>query len=177
LAQAEVKARKARQRVFTSLAQTTPAAKQRPAVQAELPLTTTCQDCGTKIPGRPHRYCPSCGVLIPGFDPATRHRRGRAIATTRAELERWRAAHQGAVADPQEFRELILPGLAQVKLRAIMAALGLCEVHRVDDPVGAACAGPAALGGVEGAGCGLLRERRRWAAGLIESGVGSLWSL
>jgi hypothetical protein len=77
----------------------------------------TCHDCGTKIPGRPLRYCPSCGVKQPGFDAATRARRGRAIATTRAELERWRAAHQGAVADPQEFREQILPGLAQVRLR------------------------------------------------------------
>ncbi len=105
----------------------TPSTKQRPTPQSPTTqpsrLTFTCHECGTAIPGRARRYCPACGVLLPGFGSATRARRGQAIAGTRAELEHWRSEHPGAVADPQRFRELILPGLASVRLRQIMDAL------------------------------------------------------
>jgi hypothetical protein len=96
-------------------------------LQPELPLSTTCAECGHAIPGRFRRYCPSCGVLLPGFDAESRKRRGRAIASTRAELERWRAEHPDAQASPEEFQELILPGLSRVQLRQIMAALGCAK--------------------------------------------------
>ncbi len=62
--------------------------------------------------------------VVGGFDNASRARRGHAIAATRAELERWRQDHPGAVADAEHFRETILPGLASVRLREIMDALG-----------------------------------------------------
>ncbi len=84
-------------------------------------------ECGVSIPGRVRRYCPACGVLLPGFDPTARARRGQAIADTRAELERWRSENAGAVADPLHFRELILPRLASVSLRQIMDALGCAK--------------------------------------------------
>ncbi len=66
-------------------------------------------------------------MLLPGFDAASRARRGQGIAATRAELERWRAEHPDTSADPEEFRQAILPGLARVKLREIMAACSVAK--------------------------------------------------
>jgi len=67
------------------------------------------------------------GIAIPGQDAESRVRRGRGIAATRTELERWRAEHPGAEADPEEFRAQILPALASVRLTAIMAAVGCAK--------------------------------------------------
>lgn len=84
-------------------------------------------------PQRAHhrRYCPSCGVLIPGHDQVTRSRRAQAIAAKRAELERWRKENPDASADSEDFRSLILPGLAQIqiKLSEIMTAPRLRQEH------------------------------------------------
>jgi len=79
--------------------------------------------------------CPKCFAELPAQDPATRERRGRAIASTRAELEAWRADQPGAPGpgvplDPlqaERFRQAVLPALARVTLHEIMAATGVAK--------------------------------------------------
>jgi hypothetical protein len=123
-AAAEVKARKstmARQRGLQRGAKPPP----EPVTAA---LFATCKACGAQLPsGRRRIYCSNCRDAAPGQAPSQRRQRGRAIAAARAELERWRAEHPGAGADPEVFTETILPGLTKVKLRDIIDACGVSK--------------------------------------------------
>ncbi|MHB8671750.1 MAG: CRISPR-associated endonuclease Cas1 [Acidimicrobiales bacterium] len=126
-AQARVRARKAASAVASASARQVPVAKQRSMDHPDLPLTRRCVECGDALSRDRHQRCPSCWAVQPGQDEATRRRRGQAIAAARAELERWRIDHPDAVADPEQFAEAILPGLATVKLRAIIEACGVSK--------------------------------------------------
>jgi CRISPR-associated endonuclease Cas1 len=119
-AQAIVKARKGQ-------ATSPPARRQRPTVTAETLPFTTCVSCGAPVERKRHLRCPSCWAKQPGQDEQTRRKRGRAIAASRAELERWKSEHPTARTDPEAFRREILPGLQGVKLTDIMSATGMAK--------------------------------------------------
>jgi CRISPR-associated endonuclease Cas1 len=96
-------------------------------------LFRTCEGCGGQLDGamssRPlrQRYCSTClDHEVPGQAEHHRRRRGRGIAASRAELERWRAEHPGAKVRPADF-EPVRAGLAKVKLSEIMAATGVAK--------------------------------------------------
>lgn len=124
--QAQAKVRERRSQTFRQLAQRV-AHHQRPGVEAELPFRTTCKECGQPILGRFRHYCPMCGVLIPGQGQAARRQRAQGVAASRLELERWRREHPAAAPNADQFRTVILPRLANVKLREIMVA---CKVAK-----------------------------------------------
>jgi CRISPR-associated protein Cas1 len=119
-AQAIVKARKAQ-------AASPPARRQRPTVTAETLRFTTCVSCGAPVERKRHLRCPNCWANQPGQDEQTRRRRGRAIAASRAELERWKSDHPDARTDPEAFRREVLPLLRGVKLTEIMRATGMAK--------------------------------------------------
>lgn len=89
-------------------------------------LFATCVDCGGPLARSRHVRCPDCWEHQPGQSRDARQRRGRSIAMARSELERWKAEHPHANADPAAF-ESIRSGLATVKLSAIMTACGVSK--------------------------------------------------
>jgi hypothetical protein len=99
-----------------------------PPVDPEKAATqfATCVDCGGPLARSRHVRCPACWERQPGQSRDARKRRGRSIAMARTELERWKAEHPHANADPEAF-EPIRAGLAGVKLTAIMAACGVSK--------------------------------------------------
>jgi CRISPR-associated protein Cas1 len=121
-AQAKVKARK-------QLAKTSarPARRQRAADFAPTLPFTTCVSCGAPLERKRHLRCPTCWASQPGQDEETRRKRGRAIAASRAELERWKSENRDARTDPETFRRQILPGLQLLKLAEIMQATGMAK--------------------------------------------------
>jgi CRISPR-associated endonuclease Cas1 len=128
-AQSKVKARKAQwaaQRSVAQRGQRQGRAGYKEDVPA-LPLTSSCLECGGALARGRHLRCPDCWAAQPGQDQSTRARRGKAIAASRAELERWKAEHTNAKASDERFEEAILPGLAKVKLADIMAACGVAK--------------------------------------------------
>jgi len=62
--------------------------------------------------------------MQPGQAEDVRERRGMAIAEARSAQEQWRRENPNAAIDPDVFRSQILPGLAAVPLREIMAVTG-----------------------------------------------------
>ncbi|MDA8356453.1 MAG: CRISPR-associated endonuclease Cas1 [Actinomycetota bacterium] len=95
-------------------------------VERAATLFATCVDCGGPLARSRHVRCPACWERQPGQSRDARKRRGRSIAMARSELERWKAEHPHANADPAAF-EPIRAGLSSVKLSAIVAA---CEVSK-----------------------------------------------
>jgi len=95
--------------------------------QAPLPLTPICVQCGGPLARASHQRCPNCWATQPGQDLPTRRKRGRAIAASRAELERWKSKHPDTQTDPDAVRREILPGLQTVKLAEIMLATGMAK--------------------------------------------------
>jgi CRISPR-associated endonuclease Cas1 len=89
-------------------------------------LFATCVTCGGPLARSRHVRCPSCWERQPGQSRDARRRRGRSIAMARSELDRWRAEHPHAKANPADFAP-VLDALASVKLSAIMAA---CAVSK-----------------------------------------------
>lgn len=83
-----------------------------------------CIDCGGPLERPRHLRCSSCWEKQPGQSREVRERRGRAIAEVRTAQEQWRRENPDAVVDREDFRRVILPGLASVKLADIMAATG-----------------------------------------------------
>jgi CRISPR associated protein Cas1 len=107
---AQAKVRERRSLAFRQLANRD-AHHQRPDVAAGLALAATCQECGNPIPGRFRRYCPSCGVLVPGQDKESRRRRAQAISARRADLEAWKRSYPDEPANIDYFREYVVPRL------------------------------------------------------------------
>ncbi len=95
-------------------------------VEKAATLFATCVDCGGPLARSRHVRCPACWDRQPGQSRDARKRRGRSIAMARSELERWKAEHPHANADPAAF-EPIRAGLATVKLSTIMAACGVSK--------------------------------------------------
>jgi hypothetical protein len=122
-ATARVKARKA----AADAARLQNAARKPKPEQDPLPLAPTCVQCGGPLARETHQRCPKCWTTQRGQDERTRRRRGRAIAASRLELERWKVEHPGVQSDPEFFEREILPGLQRVKLREIMAACGVAK--------------------------------------------------
>ncbi len=89
-------------------------------------LFATCVNCGGQLARSRHVRCEACWERQPGQSREARQRRGRSIAMARSELERWKAEHPHANADPAEF-ESIRVGLATVKLSAIIDACGVSK--------------------------------------------------
>lgn len=89
-------------------------------------LFATCIDCGGPLARSRHVRCPSCWERQPGQSRESRKRRGRSIAMARSELERWKAEHPHANADPEAFQP-IRAQLATVKLSAIVTACGVSK--------------------------------------------------
>jgi hypothetical protein len=107
--------------------ETNPPRRQRPADDTPTLPFATCVSCGAAVERKRHLRCPTCWATQPGQEEATRRKRGRAIAASRAELERWKSEHPDARTDPEAFRREILPGLQQVKLTEIMRATGMAK--------------------------------------------------
>jgi CRISPR-associated endonuclease Cas1 len=84
----------------------------------------SCVDCGCPLDKARHIRCRACWEKLPGQSEAVRERRGLAIAEARSAQERWRRENPDAADDPEVFRRQILPGLAAVPLREIMAVTG-----------------------------------------------------
>ncbi len=122
-ASARVRARKA----ASGAARIQNAARKTNTTQEPLPLAPTCVRCGGPLSRDRHQRCPRCWATQPGHDETTRRKRGRAIAASRAELERWKTEHPGVSADPDTFRREILPGLQKVKLTEIMSVTGMAK--------------------------------------------------
>jgi hypothetical protein len=122
-AQARIKARKAQ-----AALQKNPA-RQQQAANNDTPQhpTATCVSCGAPLERRRNLRCPTCWASQPGQDEQTRRKRGRAIAASRAELERWKSEHPDARTDPEAFRREILPGLQSMKLGEIQGALSCAK--------------------------------------------------
>jgi CRISPR-associated endonuclease Cas1 len=95
-------------------------------VERAATLFATCIDCGGPLARSRHVRCPACWERQPGQSRDARKRRGRSIAMARTELERWKAEHPHANADPEAF-EPVHAGLAAVKLSAIAAACGVSK--------------------------------------------------
>lgn len=89
-------------------------------------LFATCVDCGEPLARSRHVRCPACWERQPSQSRDARRKRGRSIAMARSELERWKAEHPHANADPAEFERIRL-GLANVQLSAIVAACGVSK--------------------------------------------------
>ena len=83
-----------------------------------------CLTCGGQLTRPRHVRCEACWERQGGAQSReARRRRGRSIAMARSELDRWRAEHPHATADPSHFAP-IRAGLGSVTLAAIMAATG-----------------------------------------------------
>lgn len=87
----------------------------------------TCMDCGGPLARGVHRRCPTCWDHQTGQDSATRRARGEAITAALAERTSWKAEHPEASGDADWYRAVVLPGLAPVKLAAIMDATGVAK--------------------------------------------------
>jgi len=126
LAQAQVKARKI---AAARASADAPAARARArrARTDQSALFANCLRCGGQLSRSRHLYCETCQDDTPGHARETRRRRGQSIAATRAELERWKVEHPDDFADPQQFRDDILPGLANLRLRDIMTSCGISK--------------------------------------------------
>ena len=126
-AQAVVKARKAS---VTAAARST-AARQRPSRGATGP-SWTCPDCGAPVSDSHRVRCDACIAADPGQTPAIRATRNAAIAARKRALAEWEEANPGVAYDPELFRREILPGLADVPLKAIMQATGMSKASASD---------------------------------------------
>jgi CRISPR-associated endonuclease Cas1 len=84
----------------------------------------SCMDCGAPLERPRHLRCRTCWETQPGQSESVRERRGMAIAGARSAQERWRRDNPGAETDPDVYRSQILPGLAAVSLRDIIAVTG-----------------------------------------------------
>jgi hypothetical protein len=81
----------------------------------------SCVDCGGPLARPRHQRCPECWQKQPDQSGDVRVRRGLAIAEARSAQERWRRENPDADIDPDVYRSRILPGLAALPLREIMA--------------------------------------------------------
>lgn len=124
-AQADVKLRRARS-LASGAAQRSERRRQMPTPVARSETPSTCIECGAPVARSAHLRCPACWVAQPGQSPEVREVRGRAIARTRIELEAWKRTHAQPRPTPAEFAP-IRQGLAQVKLREIMAACSISK--------------------------------------------------
>ena len=83
-----------------------------------------CLTCGGQLTRPRHVRCEACWERQGGAQSReARRRRGRSIAMARSELDRWRAVHPHANANPAHFAP-IREGLRTVKLAEIMVAVG-----------------------------------------------------
>jgi CRISPR-associated protein Cas1 len=125
VAQAVVKARKETARALHARGGST---ADRDGVLEQTSLdVSTCIDCGGPVARPRDLRCERCLDQAPGQARETRRRRGRAIAAARAELEAWKREHPDANTPRELYLETILPRLAGIKLRDIMAATGLTK--------------------------------------------------
>jgi hypothetical protein len=84
----------------------------------------SCVDCGGPLSRARHLRCEACWEKQPGQSEDVRQRRGLAIAEARSAQERWRRDNPGARTNPEVYRSRILPGLAAMPLREIVAVTG-----------------------------------------------------
>lgn len=93
----------------------------------EGPRSATCVDCGGPLARGVHRRCSGCWDGQAGQDETTRQQRGKAIAEALAERTAWKAAHPEVTGDADWYRQVVLPGLATVKLATIIEAIGVAK--------------------------------------------------
>jgi len=121
IAQAVVKARKIE---ASNRAKTIGAPRQRAIGTYHTP--EACVDCGAILDNRRHVRCDACIEADPRQTPEIRSRRGQAIAARKRAL---------GLSDPSRelgrawYRSNVLPRLAELKLRDIMAATGYSKSH------------------------------------------------
>jgi hypothetical protein len=84
----------------------------------------SCVDCGGRLEGTRHLRYRACWETQPGQSEDVRERRRLAIAEARSAQEQWRRENPHAAVDPDVFRSQVLPELAGVPLREIIAATG-----------------------------------------------------
>jgi CRISPR-associated endonuclease Cas1 len=88
-----------------------------------------CLDCGGRIFNARHVRCADCIAKDPRQSDDVRSRRGRAISSRKRALIGWERANPDVAYDPDWFRGEILPGLADVKLSAIVEAAGISKSY------------------------------------------------
>ena len=86
-----------------------------------------CIDCGRPLDRPRHVRCSTCWASQPGQSAEVRRQRGNAISVARSAQERWTRDNPDGVADREDFRRRILPGLKEVTLSQIMAATGCAK--------------------------------------------------
>jgi len=86
-----------------------------------------CIDCGGPLDRPRHIRCSTCWDKQPAQSADVRRRRGSAISVARSAQERWARDNPDGVADREDFRRRILPGLKGVPLSQIMAATGCAK--------------------------------------------------
>jgi CRISPR-associated endonuclease Cas1 len=125
-----------------------PGRKRRQPRAATLGLPNACRDCGSHLPDRRKRYCEHCRAeRWARHAPRGRDNGAAMLSRLRSEQRdpahggraaetrgRKNAAHQRAVrewkgerADPEVFRNQILPGLSSVAIADLVAATDLSE--------------------------------------------------
>jgi hypothetical protein len=82
-----------------------------------------CPDCGGAVTQRRRVRCDACIDRDPRQTLELRAKRAAAISARRQAEAAW----EGAGMDPEGFRSTILPGLATVKLSAIIQACGVSK--------------------------------------------------
>lgn len=98
-----------------------------PAPGAQLVLWR-CPDCGGAVTNARRVRCDTCVDADPAQRPGLRKARARAISTRRQAEAGWSAKHHaGLLVDRRWVTEVLLPAVANVKLRDVMAATGVAK--------------------------------------------------
>lgn len=101
-----------------------------PVAQPALPWN--CPDCGSSVTDRRHVRCEACIAADPTQTPEARGRRAAAISARKRVLTEWNRANPEVAYDPEWFRRDIWPGLADVRLKAIIEAIGCSKASASD---------------------------------------------
>lgn len=120
--------------------------------QLVAPPMRTCRECGTAVANR-NKVCADCWDIIRpkqasetgyqrarqaltearkrGQDPtqtkSARARRNAAVMKTKRHNREWEAANSDFDSDPEQFRQAVQPGLADVRLSTMQAVTGLSQ--------------------------------------------------
>jgi CRISPR-associated endonuclease Cas1 len=121
-AQAVVRARKS----ATSTSAKSTVIRQRASGKTAAPWS--CPDCGGQVTNHRHVRCDQCIAADPRQTAELRGRRGAAIASRKRAQHQWELSGVGVESrDSDYFRREILPGLANVRLAEIIAAIGISK--------------------------------------------------
>lgn len=87
----------------------------------------TCPDCGAPVGSARRVRCDACIGTDPSQSPGLRQSRARAISSRRQAEAGWSAHHPAGPVDTAWWEGTCRPGLAEVKVGAIMRACGVSK--------------------------------------------------